>query len=182
MRHTFQTDIQWSGSKIRILCQSEHQKIPLHPKHPRLKKHFFSPRNLMFLPAATINTKYTSDMAIVQPTEHPRTSPPGSRVSEHMPLYPFCVHLPEWAVSQSIATGTLEARKFMLERTRRIEQAWALIYFTDQPLTPCSKYLSRASTLNGTPGGDRWARFLGGQIGCRGPFTDSRLTALGLGI
>ena len=24
---------------------------------------------------------------------------------------------------------------------------------------------SRASTLNGTPGGDRWARVLGGQIG-----------------
>ena len=104
-------------------------------------------------------------MPSMQPTEHPRTSPPGSRVSEHMPLYPFCVHLPEWAVSQSIATGTLEARKFMLERTRRIEQAWAVIYFTDQPLTPCSKYLSGASTLNGTPGGDRWARVLGGQIG-----------------
>ena len=154
-----------------------------HTKHPRLKKHFFSSRNPMYLIAAAINTEGDiSGMPSMQPTEHPRTSPPGSRVSEHMPLYPFCVHLPEWAVSQSIATGTLEARKFMLERTRRIEQAWAVIYFTDQPLTPCSKYLSGASTLNGTPGGDRWARFLGGQIGCRGPFTDSRLTALGLGI
>ena len=81
-----------------------------------------------------------------------------------MPLYPSCVHLPEWAVSQAIATGALEARKFMLERTRRIGQAWAVIYFTDQLLTPCSKYFSGASTLNGTPGGDRWARVLGGQI------------------
>ena len=30
--------------------------------------------------------------------------------------------------------------KFMLERTRRIGQAWAVIYFTDQLMTPCSKY------------------------------------------
>ena len=35
-----------NGNKITILCQSEHQKIPPHPKHPRLKKHFFSSRNL----------------------------------------------------------------------------------------------------------------------------------------
>ena len=104
-------------------------------------------------------------MPSMQPTEHPRTSPPGSRVSEHMPLYPSCVHLPEWAVSQAIATGDLEARNFTLERTRRIGQAWAVIHVTDQLLTPCSKYFSGASTLNGTPGGDRWARVLGGQIG-----------------
>ena len=31
-------------TKITILCQSEHQKIPPHPKQPRLKKHFFSSR------------------------------------------------------------------------------------------------------------------------------------------
>ena len=54
---------------------------------------------------------------------------------------------------------------FMLKRTRRIGQAWAVIYFTDQLLTPCSKYFSGANTQNGTPGGDRWARVLGGQIG-----------------
>ena len=38
-----------------------------------------------------------------------------------------------------------------------------VIYFTDQLMT---RYLSGGSTLNGTPGGDRWARVLGGQIGC----------------
>ena len=27
VRHNFQTDIQWSGNKITILCQSEHQKF-----------------------------------------------------------------------------------------------------------------------------------------------------------
>ena len=36
-----------------------------------------------------------------------------------------------------------------------------VIYFTDQLLTP---NFSGASTLNGTPGGDKWARVLGGQI------------------
>ena len=35
-------------------------------------------------------------------------------------------------------------------------------YCTDQLLTP---YFSGASTLNGTPGGDRWAQVLGGKIG-----------------
>ena len=38
----------------------------------------------------------------------------------------------------------------------------AVNYCTDQLLTP---NFSGGSTLNGTPGGDRWARVLGGQIG-----------------
>ena len=54
----------------------------------------------------------------------------------------------------------------MLERTRRIGQAWAaLSYYTDQLMKPCSNYFSGGSTLNGTPGGDRWVRVLCGQIG-----------------
>ena len=58
--------------------------------------------------------------------------------------------------------------KFMLERTRRIGQAWAVLSCytrTDQLMTPCSKYFSGGSTLNGTSGGDRWARVLCGQNG-----------------
>ena len=42
--------IRWSGNKVTILCQSEHQKIPPNPQHPRLENHVFSSRN----PAATI--------------------------------------------------------------------------------------------------------------------------------
>ena len=38
----------------------------------------------------------------------------------------------------------------------------AVSYCTDQLLKP---YFSSTSTLNGTPGGDRWARIIGGQIG-----------------
>ena len=55
--------------------------------------------------------------------------------------------------------------KIIVGRTRRIGQAWAVSYYTDQLMTPCSRYFSGGSTLNGTPGGDRWARILGGQIG-----------------
>ena len=51
----------------------------------------------------------TSDIAIVQPTEHPRTSPPGSTWSEHMPLYLSCVLLPEFSVSQAMGTGGFDA-------------------------------------------------------------------------
>ena len=54
----------------------------------------------------------------------------------------------------------------MLERTTRIGRAWALLsYYTDQLTTPCAKYFSCGSTLNGTHGGDRWARVHRGQIG-----------------
>ena len=110
VRHNVQTDIQRSGNKITILWQSEHQKIPPHPKHPRLKKHFFSSRNPMYLLAATINAKGdTSGMPSMQPTEHPRTSPPGSTGSGHVPLYPSCARLPESSVSRANATGALEA-------------------------------------------------------------------------
>ena len=109
-RRNVQTGIKWSGNKITISCQSEHQKIPPHPKHPRLKKHLFSSRNPMYLLAATINIKGdTSDMPSMQPTQHPRTSPPGSTGAEHMPLYPSCVHLPESYVSRANANGALEA-------------------------------------------------------------------------
>ena len=65
-----------------------------------------------------------------------------------------------------MALSELGKIRSMLERTRRIRQAWAVLsYYTDQLMTPCSKYFSGGSTLNGTPGGDRWARVLGGQIG-----------------
>ena len=59
-----------------------------------------------------------------------------------------------------------ELGKTMLERTTRIGRAWALLsYYTDQLTTPCAKYFSCGSTLNGTHGGDRWARVHRGQIG-----------------
>ena len=98
------------------------------------------------------------DMPSQQPTEQPRTFPPRSRVSEHMPPRPSCVCLPECSVSRGRATGALEARKYV-EAIRLA--AWAVSYCTDQLMTP---YFSGGSTINGTPGGYRWARVLGGQI------------------
>ena len=40
VRHNFRNFMQWSGNKRTILCQSEHERIPPHPKHTHIKKHF----------------------------------------------------------------------------------------------------------------------------------------------
>ena len=110
VRRNVQKYIPWSGNKITILCQAE-QKIPPLPQHPRLKNVFYL-RNPTYLSAATINTKgVISHMPMMQPTEELSTSPPGSTRSEHMPLYPSCVCLPECSLSQAMATGALETRK-----------------------------------------------------------------------
>ena len=110
VRHNVQTGIKWSGNKIMISRQSEHQKIPSHPNHPRMKKHFFSSRNPMHLLGAAIDAKgYVSGMPGMQPTQHPRTSPQGSTGAEHMPRRPSCVCLPESSASRANATGALGA-------------------------------------------------------------------------
>ena len=97
-------------NKITILCQSKHQKNSAASKTHPLENACFSSRNPMRLPAATMNTKGAiSHMHNAQPTEQLRTSPPGSRGSEHMPLYPSCVRLLECSVSRAMATGALEA-------------------------------------------------------------------------
>ena len=61
---------------------------------------------------AAINTNGDiSGMPSMQPTQHPRTSPPGLRVSKHMPRRPSCVCLTEFSFSRANATGALEAWK-----------------------------------------------------------------------
>ena len=49
----------------------------IHKQHLRLQKLLFCSRYPMYLPAAMINSKGTmSHIPMVQPTEHPRISPP----------------------------------------------------------------------------------------------------------
>ena len=92
----------------------------------------------------------------------------------YIPLTYVCVSVlsrEHWRMALS------ELGKIMLERTRRIGQAWAVLsYYTDQLMTPSAKYFS------GAPGEDRWARVLCGQIGCRSTFTESTLAALDVRI
>ena len=108
---------------------------PAAPKAHPLEKAFLNP---MDPPAARMKTKSAvSDMPTISPTEHPRTSPPGSRVSEHMPLYISCVCLPECSVSQAMATSALEAWKITWSSKARgwMRPAWAHVsYFADQLL------------------------------------------------
>ena len=91
-------------------CANPNMKESRRIKNAATPKHFFIYGNSLYGPASWIHTKGdTSDMPSMQPKEHPRTSPPGSRGSEHMPLYPSCVRLPESSVSRANATGALEA-------------------------------------------------------------------------
>ena len=107
---TFKITCNMGRKQNNDFCSSEHERTPPHPTHTHIKKHFFIYGNSLYGPGSWTHTKGDpSDMAIVQPAEHPRTSPPGSRVSEHMPLYPLCVRLPECSDSQAMATGALEA-------------------------------------------------------------------------
>ena len=104
----------------------------------------------------------TSDISSMQPTEHPRTFPPGSTGSGNMRPYPSCLCLPEFSFSRATATGALEASE-NLSRLR----SWgrrsdsSVSYCTDQLLI---LNFSGGNTLNGTYGGNRWARVLCGQI------------------
>ena len=71
---------------------------------------FFFFGNSLHGPVSWTHTKgNTSEIAIVQPAEYPRTSPPGSRVSEHMPLYSSYVR--QCSVSRTFANGALGAWK-----------------------------------------------------------------------
>ena len=97
VRHNLENFMQ---NKTTILCQSEHAKIPPHPKHTHIKKQFFNYGNSLYGPASWKHTKSNrSDIPSQLPTEQQRTSPPRSSVSEHMPRCPSCVCPPECSVS-----------------------------------------------------------------------------------
>ena len=138
VRHSFQTDTQWSGNKITILYQSEHQKIPPHPKHPRLKNHFFSSRNAMYLLAATINTKGdTSGMPRCNPqSTHapPRRDQWGQNTSLCIPHAHVC-RSPLFREQTRLALLKLEQNLLRLPSWGR-RSDWAVSYCTDQLLTP----------------------------------------------
>ena len=100
---------------------------------------------------------------MVQPTKQPCTSTPGSRGQDHIfdvPLayvYRSALSRELWRLALSKLEKIFEVRKDM------VPAWWAMsFYFSDQLMTP---YFSGASTLNGTPCGDRWAGVRRGQIG-----------------
>ena len=166
MRHNFQKYMQYGAETKKRFCANHHTKESRRMQHTPTSKSnlLFMETPYMDLRAGPHTTGDTSDIAIVQPAEHPRTSPPGSRLSEHIvPLAYVCRSV---LSREHWRTALSKLGKLLLERTRRIAQAWAVLsYYTDQLMTPCSKYFSGGSTLIGTPGGDRWARVLCGKIG-----------------
>ena len=69
----------------------------------------------MYLVAAAINANGdTSDMPSMQPTQHPRTSPPGLRVPEHMPRRSSCVCLPEFLSPEQMRLALSKLEKNLL--------------------------------------------------------------------
>ena len=113
-----------------VLRPLKKHEIPPHPTHTRVKNAFFKCWKLhMDLQAAGTREGDMSNMPSVQPTKQPRTSPPGSRGSEHMPRHPSCGCLPECSVSRAMARLVLSKLKKLskLESTR-IGPAWAVNY------------------------------------------------------
>ena len=108
-----------------------------------------------------------SDMPSVQPTEHPRTSPPRSRGQN------TCLDIPLAYVCRS--TLSREQRRLVLHDvcSRSLKKYWSWIRdVKDQTGLGCeldthtdemTPWFSGVSTINGTPGEHRSARVLGGQ-------------------
>ena len=104
-----------------------------------------------------------------------RTCPACNRQSTHAPprqdrrVQNTCVYIPHAYVYRSVLSRE-QTRLALLKLEKNLlrlhswgrRSDWAVSYCTDQLLTP---NFSGGSTLNGTPGGDRWARVLSGQIG-----------------
>ena len=111
------------GITFKITCNMERKQKnyfvsirsrnnPAASKIHHIEKQIFIYGNSQYGPASWTRTKGdTSDIAIVQPAELPRTSRPGLRVSEHMHLFPSCVRLPYCFVSRALANSALEAWK-----------------------------------------------------------------------
>ena len=133
---------------------------------PRLKMHFFTSGNSVWTCYRCYehHRRYVGDGDCVThraPTHLP-AGIEGVRTHASISLLRksarvFCL--------ASYADWRSRSLKIYVGKTRRIGEAWVVSYFTDQLMTPCSKSFSGGSTVNGTPGGDRWARVLGGQIG-----------------
>ena len=163
VRHTSQNSTQWSGNKRTILCQGENEGIPPRPKHTHIKKHF------LFLGTPCMDLRAGPTRKVVR-----RTCPACNRQSTHAPSrrdrrgQNTCVCIPHAYVYRSVLSreqtrlvvSKLEKNLFRLHSWGR-RSDWAVSYCTDQLLTPNS---SGGSILNGTHGGDRWARVLCGQI------------------
>ena len=62
VRHNSQNVMRWSGNKRTILCQSEHERIPPHPKHTRIKN------NLLFMEIPCVDLRAGSTRKVIRRT------------------------------------------------------------------------------------------------------------------
>ena len=156
--------ISCNGAEIKErFCANQNTTKPRRVQNTHTSKNAFF--NSLYGPASWTHTK--SDTRYVG---HPlyatdRTSthfPPGSPESEHVRLYPSCAFYKSVLSREQTRLARSNLKKSLLRLPswgRRSD--CAVSYCTDQILTP---HFSGGSTPNGTPGGDRWARVLCGQI------------------
>ena len=109
-RRCFKISCNGAETKERF-CANQNTKESCRIQNTPVSKNndLFTETPCMDLRAGSTRKVIRRTWRLVQPTEHPRTSPPASRVSDDMPLYPSCVCLPECSVSLAMATGALDA-------------------------------------------------------------------------
>ena len=165
---TFKITSNMERKQKNDLGQSEHERIPPHPKHTHSKKHLFIYGNFPYGPASWTTRKVirrTWRLCTHRTPTYLLAGIEGVRTYAFISL----LHI-STAVGCLASNGDWRSRSLKkhlkFERTRmdgtglsRRELATLLI---NQLMTP---YFSGGSTLSGTPGGDRWAGVLGGQIG-----------------
>ena len=165
MRHNSRNSMHKRKQKNDLVPIRKRRNPTAAKPHPHQKAFFFLGTPCMDLRAGPTRKVIHRTSRLCNP-QNIQAPPRQDRGCQNTCLYIPLAYVRGSILSRALANGALRAWKNMLERTRRIGQAWAVLsYYTAQLMTPCSKYFSSGSTLNGTPGGDRWAQVLGGQIG-----------------
>ena len=108
VRHNFQIYMQ---NKRTILCQSEHAKIPPHPKHNHIKNIFLfmeSPYKYMDLRAGSTRKLICLTYPVTSP-QRIGAPPRRDRGCQNTCLDVRLAYVCRSSVSRAIATGALEA-------------------------------------------------------------------------
>ena len=186
MRHNFQNYMQYGAETKEPFCANQNTKESRRIQHTPTSESNFLFMEIPYMDLRAGPTRkvirWTSRLCNPQNTHAPPRRDRGCQNT--------CLYIPLAYVRGSVLSrehwrmALSELGKNMLERTGRIGQAWAVLsYHTDQLMTPCTKYFSRGSTLNGTSVGIGGREFSVGRLaGCRSPFTESTLTALDVRI
>ena len=149
VRHNFQNYMQYGAETKERFCANRNTKRSRVQHKPTSKSNFLIMESPCIDMRAGPTRKVigrTPRLCNPQNTHAPLRQDRGCQnTSFYVPLSYVCrsvLSREHWRMALS------KLGKFMFERTRRIGQAVAVLsYYTDQLMTPCSKYFSGGSTL-----------------------------------